>query len=139
MTPKTLGLKPLFVFGMLASFAIMSVAGCATSYDKAKEQAVETMIKETMPSERAAVLTDLMSDKLQLNESQKTQVADLNIDYSTRFSILMESTNPNVDKRAEFLRLSAEKEVKLKSILTDIQIQAYDANKAELLDTYRIM
>ncbi|HPY40666.1 MAG TPA: hypothetical protein PLM98_09120 [Thiolinea sp.] len=130
--------KKFVTVGVLLGFAGLAVSGC-TNHEKAKEQAVGAMIQETSPSDRAAALTDLMTSTLSLNDAQKAQVAALNMDYSTRFNILMGSTNKKVDKKAEFMRLSAEKEAKLKTILTDAQVKAYDANKAELLDTYRMM
>ena len=139
MSTKLIGLKPVFVLSILVSLTAVGVAGCSMSHDKAKEKAVGAMIEETAPSERAAALTEMMTTTLNLNESQQASVAALNLDYSTRFNILMSSTNPKLDKKKEFTRLSAEKEAKLKGILDDAQRKTYDANKAELLDTYRIM
>jgi len=138
MLDQFLVFKKFVTVGVLLGFAGLAVSGC-TNHEKAKEQAVGAMIQETSPSDRAAALTDLMTSTLSLNDAQKAQVAALNMDYSTRFNILMGSTNKKVDKKAEFMRLSAEKEAKLKTILTDAQVKAYDANKAELLDTYRMM
>lgn len=139
MNTKVISFQPLFLFGVLASLTLIAMAGCSMTHNQAKEQAVGTVISGTTPSERANALTALMTSTLNLNDSQQTQVAALNLDYSTRFSILMASTNPKLDKKAEFMRLSADKEAKLKGMLTDSQIQAYDANKADLLDTYRLM
>ena len=139
MNTKAISFQPLFLFGILASVTLIALAGCSMSHSQAKEQTVGTVIAGTTPAERATALTALMTSTLNLNESQQTRVAALNMDYSTRFSILVASTNPNLDKKAEFMRLSADKEAKLKGMLSDSQIQAYDANKADLLDTYRLM
>lgn len=138
MTTQAVALKNFFIVGALLSCTVLAFSGC-TNHEKAKEQAVGSMIQETSPTDRAAALTDIMKTTLNLNESQTVQVSDLNLDYSTRFSILMASTNKKVDKKAEYMRLSAEKEAKLKGMLDDSQIKAYDANKADLLDTYRMM
>lgn len=140
MTTQSVGLKKFFIIGTLLSCTVLGVSGCSSmTHEQSKEKAVGSMIQETSPADRAAVLTDLMTTTLNLNESQSTQVAALNLDYSTRFNVLMNSTNPKIDKKTEFTRLSAEKESKLKAMLTDSQWQAYEAHKAELLDTYRIM
>ncbi|TXH72296.1 MAG: hypothetical protein E6Q85_06660 [Thiothrix sp.] len=137
MSTNVLSLKKFFIVGLVA-FTALSISAC-TNHEKSKEKAVGSMIQETSPTDRAAALTDLMSTTLNLNESQRAQVGALNLDYSTRFSVLMASTNKKIDKKAEFTRLSAEKEAKLKGMLDDSQIKAYDANKADLLDTYRMM
>lgn len=139
MSTKVTHLKPLFAFSILASLTMIAIAGCSMSHNQSKEQAVSAIIKETTPSERASALTALMTSTLNLNESQQVQVGALNMDYSTRFSILVASTNPKLDKKTEFMRLSADKEAKLKRMLTDSQIKTYDANKTDLLDTYRLM
>ncbi|MFZ1386550.1 MAG: hypothetical protein WBP46_09425 [Thiolinea sp.] len=41
-----------------------------------------------------------MSSLLQLNEKQKTDVAEINLEYLQRYNVLMESTKPDVDKVA---------------------------------------
>jgi hypothetical protein len=80
-----------------------------------------------------------MTTTLNLSDTQQRQVSALNLEYSTRFNVLANSRNPSINKQAEFQRLSKEKEARIKTLLTVPQLQAYDANRAALLDTYRIM
>lgn len=139
ITTKSLTLISLSLIGSLALTLLQGCSAPPPTHDQIKEQVVADTVRVTTPMERASVLTDVMTTKLRLNESQSARVAKLNLDYSTRFSILMDSTNPSISKRNEFLRLSAEKEAKLLSILSPTQAGAYEASKAEFLDTYRIM
>ncbi|WP_020559059.1 hypothetical protein [Thiofilum flexile] len=131
-------------FGLLAGISVVLLSSCAApapapTHDQVKEAVVADTIRATTPMERATALTDVMTNKLRLNESQQAKVAKLNLDYSSRFNILMNSTNPKISKKDEFLRLSAEKETKLLGILSASQKQTYEASKQEFLDTYRIM
>ena len=80
-----------------------------------------------------------MTATLNLSDVQQRQVSALNLEYSTRFNVLANSRNPSINKKAEFERLSKEKETRIKALLSSSQIQTYDSNRADLLDTYRIM
>ncbi len=80
-----------------------------------------------------------MTATLNLSDVQQRQVSALNLEYSTRFNVLANSRNPSINKKAEFERLSKEKEARIKALLSSSQIQTYDSNRADLLDTYRIM
>ena len=138
--------KPIkvFCFVLLGFTTLTLLHSCAyptppPTHEQVKEQMVGDMIRGTTPMERATYLTNIMSTKLQLNELQQVQVAKLNLDYSRRFSTLMNSTNQDISKHDEFLRLSAEKEGRLLSILSESQARAYIANKYRFLDNYRIM
>ena len=117
------------------------LAACSQNslYDENKANAVKEGIANTSPIARANALTDIMTTTLSLSDVQQRQVAALNLEYSTRFNVLANSRNPSINKKSEFERLSKEKEARVKSVLTTPQIQAYDANRAALLDTYRIM
>ena len=137
-------LTKVFYFGWLSCVIIPFLNGCAAyssapTHDQMKEKMVGDSIRDSTPIDRANYLTDIMTTKLRLNESQQEQVAKLNLAYSTRFSILMESDNPNISKHDEFMRLSSEKEMRLLAILSDSQSRAYASSKSDFLDTYRIM
>jgi hypothetical protein len=117
------------------------LAACSQNslYDENKATAVKNGIANTSPIARANALTDIMTTTLNLSDTQQRQVSALNLEYSTRFNVLANSRNPSINKQAEFQRLSKEKEARIKTLLTVPQLQAYDANRAALLDTYRIM
>ena len=117
------------------------LAACSQNslYDENKATAVKNGIANTSPIARANALTDIMTTTLNLSDTQQRQVSALNLEYSTRFNVLANSRNPSINKQAEFQRLSKEKEARIKALLTVPQLQAYDANRAALLDTYRIM
>ena len=117
------------------------MAACSQNslYDENKATAVKDGIANTSPIARANALTDVMTTTLNLSDTQQSQVSALNLEYSTRFNVLANSRNPSINKQAEFQRLSKEKESRIKALLTVPQLQAYDANRAALLDTYRIM
>ena len=108
-------------------------------YDENKATADKEGIAHTSPIARANGLTDIMTNTLNLSDVQQRQVSAINLEYSTRFNVLAKSQNPSINKQKEFERLSKEKEARIKALLSSSQIQAYDANRANLLDTYRIM
>lgn len=134
-------LEKALIQGALLTLAFASLNGCsyAPTHEESKEAAVGDMIQGTSPIDRAMTLTKLMVSTLGLSELQRAKVSGLNLDYSTRFNILMNSENPNIDKKQEFLRLSKEKENKLLSLLNDKQKRTYQSNRDELINTYRIM
>lgn len=117
------------------------LAACSQNslYDENKANAVKEGIANTSPIARANALTDVMTATLNLSDVQQRQVSALNLEYSTRFNVLANSRNPSINKKAEFERLSKEKEARIKALLSSSQIQTYDSNRADLLDTYRIM
>lgn len=137
--------------GLVGLSSVLWLGGCASqatapppapekmTHEEMKEKILKETIRNTNPVDRANVLTDLMTTKLSLNEVQRMQVSKLNLDYSTRFNMLVTSKNPAISKREEFIRLSAEKEAKLLSILNETQKTYYHAHQSEFLDTYRMM
>ena len=130
---------------LLASSLVMAdcnTQGSATSaaqHEQMKEFGLSEIIKTSSPDQRASMLTNFMSSVLALNEKQKADIGAINLEYAGRLNVLMESTKPDVDKKAEFDRLNSEREAKIASLLTDAQMQAYKQTAKEVIDTYKVM
>ena len=132
---------------ILPSLLISTVllTACSTASQKAekhqaaKERAIGTFIMETSPVDRAAILTEEMTQLLQLDASQQQAAAEINLRYATRISAVMASTNPSTNKKAEIIGLLNHKENAIKSILNESQKQYYKAQRAALFDVYRTL
>lgn len=130
---------------LLASSLVMAdcnTQGSTTSaaqHEQMKELGLSEIIKTSTPDQRATMLTNFMSSVLALNEKQKADIGAINLEYAGRLNVLMESTKPDVDKKAEFNRLNSEREAKIASLLTDAQMQAYKQTAKEVIDTYKVM
>jgi hypothetical protein len=132
--------KTILLIGILA---VSGLTACSeyqsVRHEKMKEQGIENTINATDPSDRAAIITAKMVETLSLNESQRVRAALLNEDFSVRYNILAASTNPKTDKRAEFIKLTQEKDTELKKILNNAQITKWHEISAEFWKEYRIM
>jgi hypothetical protein len=130
----------------LLAMCIVAASGlnaCAqyesVKHEKKKEALIESTINATDPSERAELITLKMVEVLSLNEVQKTKVALINEDFSVRYNILAASSNPKVDKRKEFIKLTKEKDTELKKVLNNAQITKWHAVSDEFWAEYRIL
>ena len=126
----------------LGALVITALAGCA-SYNSAineseKEQEVAEVIRSTSPVMRALVITGKMVQELGLTEVQTNKVALINEDFSTRYNILIASNNPKIEKRAEFVKLTEEKNTELKKVLNNAQITKWNNIRATFWEQYRI-
>lgn len=134
MKKITLLMSILTISGLTACSGYQSVY-----HEKQKERAIENTINATNPSDRAEIITNKMVETLSLNETQRVKVALLNEDFSVRYNILAASNNPKTDKRAEFIKLTQEKDTELKKVLNNAQITKWHAISAEFWNEYRIM
>ena len=128
---------------VLCVLAVTSLTAC-TSYEsvkheKKKEQLIENSINASDPTDRAELITIKMVEVLSLNEVQKQKVALLNEDFSVRYNILAASSNPKIDKRKEFIKLTKEKDTELKKVLNNAQITKWHAVSDEFWAEYRIL
>ena len=108
-------------------------------HERQKEQLIEDTIKNTNPLDRASIITNKMIEVLSLSEVQKNQVDIINKDYSMRYNFLVESTNPKLQKRKEFLKLMQEKDTALKNVLNNTQMTKWHAVRDEFWEEYRIL
>ncbi|MBX2826570.1 MAG: hypothetical protein KTR22_00300 [Flavobacteriaceae bacterium] len=76
--------------------------------------------------EVAGNLTELMSEKLTLDEEQKIQVQAINELYAEKQMNLMHSGGSKFYKMREMKELNASKTEKLKSVLSDEQLELYE-------------
>ena len=128
---------------LLISIALLSA--CSTTSQKvakheaAKEEEIGSFIMETSPIDRAAILTEEMTQMLNLNASQQKAAAEINLRYATRISAVMASTNPSINKKGQIIGLLDHKKDAIKSILNESQKQSYEAQRAALFDVYRTL
>ncbi|PWQ93781.1 hypothetical protein [Leucothrix arctica] len=131
------------IITIMCLVAVSGLTACtqyqSLKHEKQKEQMIENSINATDPSERALIITTKMVEVLSLNEVQKVKVMMINEDFSTRYNILAESTNPKLNKREEFIKLTNEKDIELKKVLNNAQITKWHAVSAEFWEEYRIV
>lgn len=108
-------------------------------HEMAKEKAVESVLLDTSPEDRASILTEEMTRTLGLSQVQQQQVAGINLEYATKFSLLAASTNPGLDKKTRFLELLNEKDTALRQVLNNAQYQSWGDIKRSIVEDYRMM
>ncbi|MEQ9437694.1 MAG: hypothetical protein RIG62_01555 [Cyclobacteriaceae bacterium] len=90
------------------------------------------------PEERAEKLTASMTEMLDLNESQQTEVGDLNLKFAMKMKETFEENKEDRAAMREAMKsLNQERETELASVLTDEQMQLYDEKKAEMMQRGR--
>lgn len=123
--------------------AATSLTACtqykSAKHEKQKEYLIEDTINSTTPHERASVITEKMVEVLALNEVQKKQVEFINEDFSARYNFLAASSNPKLNKRKEFIKLTKKKDMELKKILNNAQITKWHEVRDEFWEEYRIL
>lgn len=128
---------------ILCALAVTSLSACTQNkiakHERQKEQVVAETIKSTSPIARANIITQKMVDELGLTEVQRKQVALINEDFSIRYNILIDSTNPKINKRDEFIKLTNEKSAELRKVLNNAQVTKWDTIRAAFWDEYRII
>lgn len=78
------------------------------------------------PQEMADYQTQIMSEQLELNESQKKQVTQLNLEFSKKQAALMNGEGSMFSKMGEMKRIGKEKTAALDEILTKEQMKKYE-------------
>lgn len=131
---------------ILCALALTSLTACTrnkapepVSHETIKEQVVAETISSTSPIARANIITQKMVNELSLTEVQRNRVALINEDFSIRYNILIASTNPEINKRDEFINLTNEKNAELRKVLNNAQITKWDSIRAAFWEEYRIM
>lgn len=129
---------------VLCTLAVSGLAACApkpkpVSHESIKEQVVADTISSTSPIARANLITQKMVQELNLTEVQRNKVALINEDFSIRYNILVASTNPKINKRDEFIKLTNEKNAELRKVLNNAQVTKWDGIRAAFWEEYRIM
>lgn len=128
---------------LVSILAVSTLTACtryeSVKHEKQKEQLIENTINDTDPMDRAELITMKMVDTLSLNEAQTEKVSVINQDFSVKYNILAASKNPKLDKRKEFLKLTAEKDTELKKVLNNAQISKWHTVSAEFWEEYRLL
>ncbi|WP_425235622.1 DUF4890 domain-containing protein [Ulvibacterium sp.] len=78
------------------------------------------------PQEMADYQTKIMSKELELNESQKKQVTELNLEFSEKQAGLMNKEGSMFSKMGDMKRIGKEKMAALDKILTKEQMKKYE-------------
>jgi|GEM_PF-4818708 len=76
--------------------------------------------------EMADYQTRTMSEQLKLNESQKEQVTELNVEFSKKQADLMNREGSMFSKMGDMKRIGKEKNAALEKILTEEQMEKYE-------------
>jgi len=120
-----------------------TLASCSNQqvkkHEMAKEKAVESVLLDTSPVERASILTEEMTTTLGLSEVQEQKVAGINLEYATKFSLIAASTNPALDKKSEFLHQLNEKDTALRQVFNNAQYQSWFEIKRSIVESYRML
>ena len=107
--------------------ALFSLSLTATSEDQTTDW------KDLSPSERATKLTDWMDDKLNLTDTQETEIYAVNLKYAQKTESLK---NSNLSRREKFQTLKGydqAKDMDLQEYLYDDQFKTYEAKKRDLM------
>jgi Spy/CpxP family protein refolding chaperone len=90
------------------------------------------------PSERADKLTEAMTKNLDLTEEQRATVAEINLKYAEEVADFREETREQREAaRATMKEIRQNQEAALKEVLTEEQIQKYEARRDERQDHRR--
>ena len=77
------------------------------------------------PQEMADYQTKIMSEELELNESQKKRVTELNLEFSEKQAELMNKEGSMFGKMGDMKKIGKEKNAALEEILTKEQMEKY--------------
>ena len=90
------------------------------------------------PSERADQLTAAMTKNLDLTEEQRATVAEINLKYAEEVADFREETREQREAaRTTMKEIRQNQEAALKEVLTEEQIQEYEARRDERQDHRR--
>lgn len=88
---------------------------------------VQYMTAQKMdPQEMADYQTKIMSEELELNESQKRRVTELNLEFSEKQAELMNREGSMFGKMGDMKKIRKEKTEALGEILTKEQMEKYE-------------
>jgi hypothetical protein len=89
-------------------------------------------IRNTSPQQRAQFQTNLMKQKLKLNDEQVTNIAAVNMKYALRFQPIIKSDDSRFSKLRAAMALQEQKDKELQTIFTKDQYTAYKAFEQDL-------
>jgi hypothetical protein len=85
------------------------------------------------PEQRANKVTDWMKANLQLDESQVSQVKDINLKYANKTQEVKDNTTLTRRQKLQVLQDNDKaKDKELKNVLTEDQYKTYQSKKAEI-------
>ncbi|WP_299529804.1 hypothetical protein [Ulvibacterium sp.] len=78
------------------------------------------------PQKMADYQTKIMTEELELNESQKKRVTELNLEFSKKQAELMNREGSMFSKMGDVKRIGKEKNAAMEEILTKEQMEKYE-------------
>lgn len=118
---------------VVVALTLTTVAGWAQS----RMEKLDKLYAETTPQERAELQTERMTEKLSLNESQKTQVYDLNLRYAEKMQQTYTGGGGKLQRLKQMRAISQEKDQELKKVLTPEQYALYEKHREEMKEAMR--
>lgn len=121
------------------SLPVLLFCGPAARAQNIPPQYADTLakLKAAAPEQRAAMQTNLMQSKLQLNDAQLKQVAAINLSYARKIEPILRSDDSRFSKYRKIKPMLDEKDEKLKGVFTVDQFKKYQDIKKELMDQAR--
>lgn len=107
--------------------AALFMGVCATGFAQDQKKA-KSDFKNMTPEQRAEKQTERMQQALQLDEKQKKQVYELNLESMRKMQA------ERKENRAEFMNMRNERNERLKSILTTEQYAKLEQRKTERMN-----
>ncbi|QXD14136.1 hypothetical protein GQ464_011780 [Rhodocaloribacter litoris] len=96
-------------------------------------RAQQDIFAESTPEERAALLTDYLTELLALTDStQIEQVRQINLTYARKNETVIMSNDRRLAKLKALRALNEQKDKELRRVLTDAQFATYQRNKEQL-------
>ncbi|MGB3777459.1 MAG: hypothetical protein WA960_03815 [Tunicatimonas sp.] len=104
----------------------------------ATAQAQTTSERGGTPRERADKLTAKMAENLDLTEEQRATVAEINLKYAQEAADFRDETREQREAaRATMKEIRQNQEAALKEVLTEAQVQKYEARRDDRQDHRR--
>lgn len=88
-------------------------------------------------ADRAKKMTEVMDQKLDLNDDQMKQVGDINLKFARRFDDVVGADGTNDDKANRVQEINRTKEDELKLIFTETQYKTYMGMKDDFVEKMR--
>jgi len=111
------------LFGML----FLSIAQV-----QAQDPAKMALLESTTPEERALVQTELMQEKLELDDTQSASLNEINLKYAKKMEGVIKGDKSKWTKYRTAKRYEKEKDAELEELFSKDQFKAYLKYKEQL-------
>tara|TARA_Y100000816_G_C25885707_1_gene462134 strand:- start:333 stop:752 length:420 start_codon:yes stop_codon:yes gene_type:complete len=96
-------------------------------------QGMQETLQNSTPEERAEAQTEVMKEKLELQDNQYNQVHEINLKYANKVEQLKSSSSSRRDKFNKIKSLQDEKDKEMKGALSEEQFSTYEDEKRDIM------